>query len=40
MAETTVTKADLVEIRWPGGKVQQFKNVPANQFFKVVQDAR
>ena len=34
------TKADLVEIRWPGGKVQQFKDVPANQFFKVVQDAQ
>ena len=34
------TKADLVQIRWPGGKVQQFKNVPANQFFKVVQDAQ
>jgi len=32
--------ADLVEIRWPGGKVQQFKNVPANQIFKVVEDAR
>jgi len=34
------TKADLVEIRWPGGKVQQFKDVPANQFFKVVQNAQ
>jgi hypothetical protein len=34
------TKADRVEIRWPGGKVQQFRDVPANQFFKVVQDAR
>ena len=33
-------KADLVEIRWPGGKVQKFKDVRANQFFKVVQDAR
>jgi hypothetical protein len=36
----TATIADLVEIHWPGGKVQQFKDVPANQFFKVVQDAR
>jgi hypothetical protein len=34
------TKADLVEIRWPGGKVQKFKDVRANRFFKVVQDAR
>jgi hypothetical protein len=34
------TKADRVEIRWPGGKLQQFRDVPANQFFKVVQDAR
>jgi hypothetical protein len=34
------TKADLVEIRWPGGKVQQFRDVPANQFFKVVQHAQ
>jgi hypothetical protein len=34
------TKADLVEIRWPGGKIQQFKDVKANQFLKVVQDAQ
>jgi len=33
-------KADLVEIRWPGGRVQQLKDVQANQFLKVVQDAR
>lgn len=34
------SKADVVEIRWPGGKVQQFKDVSANQSFKVVQDGR
>jgi hypothetical protein len=33
-------KADLVEIRWPGGKFQRFKDVKANQFLKVVQDAK
>ncbi len=33
-------KADLVEIRWPGGKSQQFRDVKANQFLKVVQDAQ
>ncbi len=32
--------ADLVEIRWPGGKVTQLRNVPANQFLTVVQDDR
>jgi len=32
-------KADLVEIRWPGGRIQQFQDVKANQFLKVVQDA-
>ncbi len=33
-------KADLVEIRWPGGKIQQLRDVKANQFLKVVQDAQ
>jgi hypothetical protein len=33
-------KADLVEIRWPGGQVQRLKDVRADQFLKVVQDAR
>ncbi len=33
------TKADLVEIRWPGGRAQQFRDVPANQILKVVQNA-
>jgi len=32
-------KADLVEIRWPNGKTTQRRNVPANQFITVVQDA-
>ncbi|MFH1573203.1 MAG: CRTAC1 family protein [Acidobacteriota bacterium] len=31
-------KADLVEIRWPGGKVQQLRDVKANQFLKVVEN--
>jgi hypothetical protein len=34
------SKVDLVEIRWPGGRVQQFRNVKANQFMKVVENAR
>jgi len=29
------TKADSVEIRWPDGKVQVLKDVPANQILKV-----
>jgi hypothetical protein len=29
------TTADLVEIRWPAGGVQQLKNVPANAVLKV-----
>jgi hypothetical protein len=33
-------KADLVEIRWPNGKLQQLSDVPVNQFLKVVQDAK
>jgi hypothetical protein len=33
-------KADLVEIRWPGGKIQQLRDVKANQFLRVVQDAQ
>jgi enediyne biosynthesis protein E4 len=27
--------ADLVEIRWPSGVVQQLTNVPADQILKV-----
>jgi hypothetical protein len=33
-------KADLVEIRWPGGRVQQLRDVKANQMLKVVENAR
>ena len=33
-------RADSVEIRWPGGKVTRLKDVQANQFLRVVQDAR
>jgi len=31
--------ADTVEIRWPGGRTTQLKNVVANQIVTVVQDA-
>ena len=31
-------RADLVEIRWPGGKRTSLKNVPANQILQVVED--
>ena len=31
-------RADLVEIRWPGGKRTSLRNVPANQILRVVQD--
>jgi hypothetical protein len=34
------TKVDLLEIRWPGGRVQHFRNVKANQILKVVENAR
>ncbi len=33
-------KADRVEIRWPDGRTTQLKDVPANQFLKVVQPAK
>jgi hypothetical protein len=36
----TATKADQVEIRWPGGAVETLKNVPANQFVTVTQEKR
>jgi hypothetical protein len=32
--------ADLVEIRWPSGMMQQLKNVPANQIVKVKEPPR
>jgi hypothetical protein len=31
-------KADAVEIRWPGGRIQRLENVPANQILTVVED--
>jgi enediyne biosynthesis protein E4 len=33
-------KADAVEVRWPDGRVTTLKDVPANQFLKVVQEKR
>lgn len=33
-------KADLVEIRWPDGRTTRLKNVTANQFLTVVQEAK
>ncbi len=32
--------ADLVEIRWPDGAVERFEKVTANQFLKLVHEAR
>ena len=32
--------ADSVEIRWPDGKVERFDNVKANQFVKLVHEAK
>ncbi len=33
-------RVDLVEIRWPGGRVQQLRDVKVNQILKVVENAR
>lgn len=33
-------QADSVEIRWPDGAVQKLENVKANQFLKLVRDAK
>jgi hypothetical protein len=33
------TRIDLLEIRWPGGRMQHFRNVKANQILKVVENA-
>ncbi|MBC8236345.1 CRTAC1 family protein [bacterium] len=33
----TATKADIVEIRWPSGLVETFKDVPSNQFLVVTE---
>jgi len=29
-------RAELIEIRWPSGKIQKLKNVPAKQILTVV----
>ena len=34
------TRAESVEIRWPSGRTTQLKDVPVNQFLKVIQDAK
>ena len=31
------TRADVVEIRWPGGGMERFQGVDANQFLTVVE---
>ena len=33
-------QADSVEIRWPDGATEKFENVPANQFLKLVHEAK
>lgn len=35
----TATKLDLIEIRWPSGKVDRLTNVPLNRYLKVVEGA-
>jgi len=35
-----VDRVDLVEIRWPGGRVTRQQNVATNRFLTVVQDAQ
>jgi hypothetical protein len=32
--------ADLVEIRWPDGAVERYEKVKANQFLKLVHEAK
>ncbi len=34
------TQVDSIEIRWPDGKIKRLQNVPANQFLKVVREAK
>ena len=36
----TRTKADSVEVRWPHGSVQTFRDIPANAFIKIVEGAQ
>ena len=33
----TRTKADSVEVRWPNGPVQVFREIPANAFLRIVE---
>jgi hypothetical protein len=36
----TAARADAIEVRWPNGKTTRLQNINANQFLKVVDDAR
>jgi hypothetical protein len=36
----TRTKVDSVEVRWPNGAVQRFRDVPANLFVKIAEGAQ
>ena len=31
----TASKVDLVKVRWPSGKTQRFKDVPADRHYKI-----
>jgi hypothetical protein len=33
------TRAELIEIHWPSGKIQSFQNVPADRIFKAIEPA-
>jgi hypothetical protein len=33
-------RADSIEVRWPNGKTTRLQNINANQYLKVVDDAR
>ena len=35
----TLTKVDSIEVRWPNGTVQRFREIPANRFVKIVEGA-
>ena len=35
----TATKIDLIEIRWPSGKVDRLTNLPLNKYVKVTEGA-
>jgi enediyne biosynthesis protein E4 len=36
----TRTKVDSIEIRWPNGTIQRFRDLPANTFVKIVEGAQ